>query len=73
MIEARTGPERGYFPVIMAIIELEVQATVDPRSGSRASQNKERIHCYKCREYNHFARDYPTSREKRRLNSFNKY
>ena len=30
MTEARTDLEKGHFPEIMAIIELEVQATVDP-------------------------------------------
>ena len=35
------------------------------RSGSRASTNKDRIRCYNCREYDHFARDCPTSREER--------
>ena len=30
MIEVGTGPEIGHFPEIMAIIELEAQATVDP-------------------------------------------
>ena len=33
-------------------------------SGSRASTNRDRIRCYNCREYDHFARDCPTSREK---------
>ena len=33
------------------------------RSGSRASTNRDRIRCYNCREYDHFARDCPTSRE----------
>ena len=37
------------------------------RSGSRASTNRDRIRCYKCREYDHFARDCPTSREEREL------
>ena len=37
------------------------------RSGSRASTNKDRIRCYNCREYDHFARDCPTSREERDL------
>ena len=49
MIEVGTGLERGHFPEIMEIIELEVQAKVDSRSGSRASTNRDRIHCYKCR------------------------
>ena len=26
------------------------------RSGSRASMNRDRIRCYKCREYDHFMR-----------------
>ena len=30
MTEAGTGLEKGHFPEIMAIIKLEVQATVDP-------------------------------------------
>ena len=29
MIEASIGPEKGHFPEIMAVIELEVQAIVD--------------------------------------------
>ena len=35
------------------------------RSGSRASTNRDRIRCYMCREYDHFARDCPNSREER--------
>ena len=37
------------------------------RSGSRASTNKNRIRCDKYREYDHFARDCPNSREERDL------
>ena len=37
------------------------------RSGSRANTNRDRITCYKCREYDHFARDCPNSREERDL------
>ena len=37
------------------------------RSGSRASTNRDRIRCYNCREYDHFVRNYPTSREERDL------
>ena len=37
------------------------------RSGSRASPNRDRIRCYACREYDHFARDCPNSREERDL------
>ena len=31
------------------------------------STNRDRIRCYKCREYDHFARDCPTSREEREI------
>ena len=37
------------------------------RSWSRVNTNRDRIRCYKCREYDHFARDYPNSREERDL------
>ena len=37
------------------------------RSGSRASTNRDRIRCYVCREYDHFARYCPNSREERDL------
>ena len=33
------------------------------RSVSRASTNRDQIRCYNCREYDHFVRDCPTSRE----------
>ena len=29
--------------------------------------NRDRIHCYKFREYDHFARDCPTSREEKEI------
>ena len=37
------------------------------RSGSRANTNRDRIRCYTCREYDHFARNCPNSREERDL------
>ena len=37
------------------------------RWGSIASTNSNRIRCYACREYDHFARDCPNSREERDL------
>ena len=37
------------------------------RSGSRVSTNRDRIRCYNCREYDHFMRDCPNSREERGL------
>ena len=30
------------------------------RSGSRTSANRDRIRCFECREYDHFARECPT-------------
>ena len=38
MIEVGTGLERGHFPEIMAIIELEVQTRVDPDQGPELAQ-----------------------------------
>ena len=38
MTEAGTGLEKGCFPEIMAIIELEVQATVDPGQDPELAQ-----------------------------------
>ena len=32
--------------------------------------NRDRIRCYKCREYDHFTKDYPTSRKERELEQF---
>ena len=32
------------------------------RLDSRASTNRDRIRCYKCREYYHFTEDCPTSK-----------
>ena len=37
------------------------------RSGSRTNTNRDRIRCYTFREYDHFVRDCPNSREERNL------
>ena len=37
------------------------------RSGLRTSTNRDRIRCYKCREYDHFAKACPTSKEEREI------
>ena len=34
---------------------------------SQTSTNRDRVRCYNCREYDHFARDCPTSRKERDL------
>ena len=36
-------------------------------SRSRASINRDKIRSYKCREYDHFVKDCPTSEEKREM------
>ena len=66
MIGVGIGLEKGHFPEIMAVIEPRVQAIVD--EGQDLEQtNMDRIRWYKCREYDHFMRDSPTSREEREI------
>ena len=36
-----------------------------PRSGSRASTNRDRVRCFECREYDHFARECLTRKASR--------
>ena len=36
-------------------------------SGSRASMNRDRIRCYKCREYDHFTKECPTFGEEKEI------
>ena len=71
MTETGTGLEKGHFPEIMAtMLEIGNTSNSRSRSGSRASTNRDRIHCCKCREYNHFARDCPTSMEEKGIEQF---
>ena len=51
------------------IIRRNNRSTGNSRStsGSRVSINRDRIRCYKCREYDHFANDYPTLKEEREI------
>ena len=39
--------------------ERRVRSTSSSRSGSRTSMNRDRIRCFKCREYDHFANECP--------------
>ena len=48
---------------IMVITEIEAQTTTDLDQGLRATTDRDRIRCYVCREYDHFARNCPNSRE----------
>ena len=58
--------EKGHFQEIIVVI-IEGTSNSRSRSGSRASINRDRIRCYKCREYDHFAKDCPTSNEEREI------
>ena len=40
-------------------------STSRSRSGLRASTNRDRIRCFKCREYDHFAEDCPNSQKEK--------
>ena len=66
MTKAGTGLER-LFPRNYSNNITRSTSNSRSRSGSRASMNRDRIHCYKCREYDHFARDCPTSREEKEV------
>ena len=65
IIEVGIGPERDHSPETIGVVELEVQAIVDQGQDPRANTNRDRIRCYNCREYDHFARDCPSSREEK--------
>ena len=65
--EVGIGQEKDCPQEIAVVAEIEAQAIVGPKAGSRASTNRDRIRCYNCREHDHFARDCPKSREERDL------
>ena len=54
--EVGVDQEKGHLQEIIVVAEIEVPSNSRSRSGSRASTNRDRIRCYKCREYDHFAR-----------------
>ena len=67
MIEAETGPEKGHFPEIMAIIDLDIKAIVGQGQDPELAQIGIEFIVFKCREYEHFMRDCPPSREKEEI------
>ena len=67
MIEAVTGQEKGHFPVTITTIRNRSTSNSGSRSGSRAVTKRDRLKCYKCREYGHFLRDCPSSREQKEI------
>ena len=64
---SRDGPKDGTFSRNYGNNRDRSSSNSRSRSGSRAGTNRDRIRCYTCREYDHFARDCPTSREEREL------
>ena len=63
--EIGTGLERDHFPGNYGDNRTRSMSNSRSRSGSRVSTNRDRIRCYNCREYDHFAWDCPTSGEER--------
>ena len=66
-IEVGIDQEKGSFPRNYGNNRDRSSSNSRSSSGSRASTNRDRIRCYNCREYDHFARDCPTFREERDL------
>ena len=66
IIEAEIDREKGHLQGII-VVEIGVQVAVDIGQVPDANTNRDRIRCYNCREYDHFARDCPNSREEREL------
>ena len=61
--EVGVGVEEGLFQVTLE--ETRSSSNSRSRSGLRASTNRDRIRCYRGREYYHFVKDCPTTaREK---------
>ena len=72
MIEAGTGLERGHFPEIMTIIELEVQATVDPDQDPDLAQIGIEFIVISVGNMIISQGTIPLLEKKRKLNSFNR-
>ena len=66
-IEEGTDQEKGNSQEIYGNNRDRSSSNSRSRSGSRANTNRDRIRCYNCREYDHFMRGCPTSREEREL------
>ena len=62
-IEVGIDQEKGHSQEINSSGRDRSSSNSRSRSGSRASTNRDRIRCYKCREYDHFVTDCPNSRE----------
>ena len=65
-IEFTTGIGVGHLKDRIEVGEMDGSVSNSRlTSGSRASTNRDRIRCFKCREYDHFARECPTRQESR--------
>ena len=67
IVEAGIGQEKVHLQEIMVVIGIEVHVTVDQGQDLELVQIEIGIRCYNCREYDHFTRDCPISREERDL------
>ena len=72
MIEEGTGLERGLFPEIMAIIELEVQGKVDPGQDPELAQIGIEFIVISVGNMIISQGTIPFLQKERKLNSFNK-
>ena len=71
MMEVEVSLEKDNTETI--IEDMTEVAVVDLRSGSRVSTNRDRIRCYKCREYDQFAKKtVQHQNQKRKQNKYNK-
>ena len=59
--------EKDHFQGILVIEEMTEAQTVDQDQDQEQVLIIDRIRCYKCREYYHFAKDFPKSKEEREI------
>ena len=60
---SRNRSKKGNSPEAITTAEIGVQAILGPGQDQEQVQIRDRIRCYMCREYDHFTKDCPTSRE----------
>ena len=66
-VDRNRSRERPFSRNFSGIINNRNTINSRSRSASGASTNRDRIRCYKYREYDHFTKGWPTSREEREL------
>ena len=67
MIGAGTGLGKGNFPEAITTIGIGVQAIVGPGQDQEQVQIEIEYNVISVREYNHFVKDCPTSREEKEI------